>query len=328
MAGFDFADALEKIDQAHSIAICGHINPDGDCIGSQLALTLALRARGKEVASLLAGTSFPDLYSFLEGYDTIVSAGSYDGTPDLFIAVDVPGADRLGDGQAVFSRSPDSVLIDHHLPGETWTQAAYVDTDAAAVSILIWELLCQMDAERSAAIALCCYTALLTDTGSFQFQNADERAFAAAADMVKAGASPAQAAAKIYQERSVAGLRIEALVVDRMKFICDGRAVLSWATQKDFEDLGATMDDGEGLIDVIRQLGGIDVAVMLREQEGFVRGSLRAKGDVDVSVIAKKMNGGGHAAAAGFRIEGTLDEAMDTVEKTLSPYLSDQAQSS
>lgn len=320
----DYAAALELLQGARSVAVCGHVNPDGDALGSVLGMTLALRKMGYDAKPLLATRDCPETYDFLEGFASLVPACEYHASPDVFVSVDVPSIQRTGDGAHVFARASRSIALDHHQGPADFADVNLVDADAAAAGMLVWDF-AQAAGVADAAIATCCYTALLTDTGGFQFQNADFRALSAAATMVDAGADPAAIAGAVYQRASVAKLRLHALVTDRMQSICDGHAVLSYVTEDDFAALGATLEDGESLIDTIRQLGGIDVAVMLRGQGPVVRGSIRSKAGRDVAAIARKMNGGGHAAAAGFTIKGTLDQARATVTELLEESFAAQA---
>ena len=313
MAGFDFSGAISALKTAHNICVCGHINPDGDCLGSVMGLTLGLRRLGLNVTPLLASAEKPRMFDFLEGFDELVPAREFKTNPDVFVVVDVPDLKRLGDGAAVLNRAGKVIRIDHHPAPEAISEITFEDTTAAAAGMLIWELLGQADVDRSGSIASWCYTALVTDTGRFQFQNADARALNAAAEMVTAGASPNEICTNVYQRKSLAALKFEALVAQRLLFACDGRVALSYITQQDYVDLDATTDDSDSLIDYIRQLDGIEVAIMLREQEDFVRGSIRSKGSKDVAAIAREMNGGGHRAAAGFTLYEDLEKAKQTV---------------
>ncbi|MDY5661750.1 MAG: bifunctional oligoribonuclease/PAP phosphatase NrnA [Coriobacteriales bacterium] len=318
MAKLDYGPAIELLKGAHTVAICGHVNPDGDALGSVLALTCALRSAGYQVTPLLATRERPHLYDFLYAYEDLTPACEYGAVPDVFISVDVPSIQRTGDGVYVFNRACKTIAIDHHQGPADFANVNLVDDRAAAAGMLVWDFIEQAGIERTPDIATCCYTALVTDTGRFQFQNADPDALKAAASMAEAGASPSEISRQVYQRRSMAALKLNSLVIDRMNLICDGRAVISWVREKDFAELGATKDDGESLIDTIRQLDGIEVAVMLREQGPIVRGSIRSKTDRDVAAIAEKMNGGGHKAAAGFTIKGRLENAYDQVVDLLS----------
>ena len=181
MTKLDYTQGIELLAGAHSVAICGHVNPDGDCLGSTLALTLGLRSLGYEVTPLLATREHPRLYDFLEGYGDFVSACDYHVQPDVFILVDVPSVSRSGDGEHVFKRAKKTLVIDHHQGDAAFADVGYVDNTAAAAGMLVWDFLEQTGVEMTPQIATCCYTALVTDTGRFQFQNADSRAFMAAA---------------------------------------------------------------------------------------------------------------------------------------------------
>ena len=315
MAELDYTRAIEILDSAHTICVCGHINPDGDCLGSVMALTLALRAQGHSVTPLLATTDKVAQLDFLEGYDELKPAREYLAVPDVFVAVDVSEKDRLGDAEAIFNRAAKTILIDHHVGPADYADACYVDDTAAAAGILVWAMLKQMGAERTAQIASWCYAALVTDTGRFQFQNADARALRCAAELVESGADPSDICTNIYQRKSLAALKFESRVIERLEFLCEKRAAISWITRADYAELNATKDDSDSLIDVVRQIAGVEVAVMLREEDDYVRGSIRSKTTRNVAEIAAKMNGGGHIAAAGFTVYGTLDEARELVKK-------------
>lgn len=317
MAKIDFSEGIDLLKGEHTVAICGHVNPDGDCLGSVLALTLALRSCLFEVTPLLATREAPGLYDFLEGYEWLTPACDYHEDPDVFIMVDVPSLQRCGDGAHVFKRAKKTLLIDHHQGDGSFADVAYVDEKAAAAGMLVWDFIDQSGITLTPEIATCCYTALVTDTGRFQFQNTDPAALRAAADMAQAGAVPSDISRYVYQRQSLASIQLRALVMRRMELLFDKKVVLSWVCEADFKNLGATKDDGDSLIDQIRQLDGIEVAVMLREQGPIVRGSIRSKTDRDVSVIAAKIGGGGHKAAAGFTIKGGLDEARHVVTKLL-----------
>ena len=313
MARFDYQPGLDLLNGCKTAAVCGHVNPDGDCIGSVLALTACLRALGIETTPLLATRDCPPTYDFLEGYDELIPACEYAGSPDVFVSVDVPSLGRTGDGEHVASRAGKLLAFDHHQPLDTFADVTFADEHAAAAGMLVWEFVQACGIELTPGIAMCCYVALATDTGRFQYQNADSAAFEAAAQMVASGADAAEAARLVYQRRSMAAMQLDALVTSRMELVCDGRAVISWVSESDFERLGASKEDGESLIDTVRQLAGVEVAVMLREQRPIVRGSIRSKTDFDVAAVARHFDGGGHKAAAGFTFKGSLKKARAQV---------------
>ena len=187
--------------------ICGHVSPDGDCIGSQLALMHALRSLGKRAVCLLAKDEPIDArLAFLPGSDGLVPAALYDGPAATFVAVDVPMRDRMNSAAAhLLDACAFSATIDHHAYDERMTDLAYVDPASASTTMLVWELAGLMGAERGAELATCCYTGLVTDTGRFQYQNTDAAAMRAASEMVEAGADPASVSRAIFQNRTLYG---------------------------------------------------------------------------------------------------------------------------
>lgn len=301
--------------------VCGHVSPDGDCLGSQLALAAALRRLGKRVTCVLVKDEpvEANLLRVLDGAQDLVFAGAYKGAPGAFVGVDVPTRERIGEAAcALLDQAPFSFTIDHHAVDATMCDMVYVDPDAASTTMLIWELAGYLGVERTGAVANCCYTGLVTDTGRFQYQNTDERCMSLAAEMVAAGADPASVSREVFQNRTYASMRLEATAIIRAEFGEDGATVLGYLTREDFARFGAQKSDAEPVIDALRRIEGVRVACMLREQEDCIRGSLRAKDDTDVSVIARTFGGGGHVAAAGFTLHCTLDEAVAQVRAALA----------
>lgn len=319
----DLARIAQELAVRDDFVICGHVSPDGDCIGSQLALMHALRSRGKRVTCVLAKDEPIDVrLSFLPGADELIPAGLYEGTVGVFVAVDVPLRDRMGNAaSSLLDRSSLSVTIDHHANDMAMTDLVYVDPQIASTTMLIWELAELLGADPSADVALCCYTGLVTDTGRFQYQNTDAAAMRAATHMVEAGVDPSAVSRAIFQNRSLASVRLEGLAVDRMRLGAQGSYVLSWLTRDDFSRCDATKADAEPLIDTLRSLRGVRLACMLRDQGDSVRGSFRAKDDTDVAELARSLGGGGHRAAAGFTISGPIDEAVERIDALLSREL-------
>lgn len=304
-------EMAQKIKSLHSFVICGHVSPDGDCIGSQLALYHALGAMGKEAVCLLAKRDSVDAgLAFLPGIADMVAASDYRGEAEVFIACDTPTHERLGDCAAIKERCPHSITIDHHAVDTSMSELTYVDPDVASTTMIIWELIGKLAIEPSADMALCAYTGLVTDTGGFQFQNTNREVFVSASEMLNYSIDPSEVARNIFQNRSLASLRLEGLALERLAISHNNRYCLSYLRQEDMRKFNATKADAEPLINVLRSLDRISVACMLREEASSVRGSLRAKDHTDVSKIARSLGGGGHKAAAGFTLELSLDEAI------------------
>ncbi|KXB63432.1 bifunctional oligoribonuclease/PAP phosphatase NrnA [Olsenella sp. DNF00959] len=309
-----FASIASAMEAAGSIAICAHTNPDGDALGSGLALAAALRAKWpeKEVVSLLADPEpIPRLYDFLPFADTLVHAADYDGAPDLFVSVDLSDVARLHDGEAVMRRARRSAIMDHHPCEEPYTDLALIRPDAAAAGVIVAEFALHLGVRITPQMAQCLFCALSTDTGRFQYQNADAEAFSVASLLVDAGASPSEVSLNVYQNYSLPFLHLKSAVMGRITTFAEGKVAYSYATAADLERTGASPDECDGLIDVVRSVAGSEVALFLKElPDGRVRGNLRSKSDLDISGIARELGGGGHRAAAGFTIKSDLDEVL------------------
>ena len=315
----NLASIAEALRANDDFIICGHVSPDGDCLGSQLGLAAALKSLGKRVCCVLAKDEpIDERLAFLPGAADLVPAASFDGRACTFVAVDVPTCERIGEAAASPMRSQVTVTVDHHAVDTTMSDLVYVDPDAASTTMLVWELAGLLGVQRDGDVALCCYTGLVTDTGRFQYQNTDAAAMRAASEMVEAGADPASVSRALFQNRSLPSVRLEGLAVERMVFGAGGSYAMSWLVREDFEATGAVKADAEPLIDALRSVAGVRVACMLREQDDVVRGSLRAKDNTDVAAIARLFGGGGHVAAAGFTLHCSIEEACRLVDETLA----------
>jgi phosphoesterase RecJ-like protein len=311
-------DSLDEIAHelagAQTIALCGHHHPDGDCIGCVCALTHLLRSLGKQVQPLLCTTEkVDDTFQFLVDVDDFIPARSYTETPDVFLALDISGRNRLKDAGAVLERARVKLSIDHHEnPDDIW-DLCFDDPSAAATGMLVWDLAGLLGFTPDAQFATACYVATMTDTGCFQYQNTDARTFRMAAQFCDAGVRPSDISAAIYQNRSLGSIRLESLMFERMQLANDGKVAYSWLSDEDFEPLGAVRNDAEHMIDKLRTMSGPRVVFILRASGNDVRGSIRAKDDTDVASVAAKLGGGGHRAAAGFVLQGTVESAIGRV---------------
>ena len=211
------ADVAARLAVADTIAISGHHNPDGDCIGSVCALTHLLRGMGKDVQPLLCSDDgLPDVYSFLAETADFIRPEDYDKDPDISCPR-VSDAAHHGRRQG-FDRATLKLVVDHHPgPEEIW-DLCYDDPSAAAVGMLVWEFAELLGQVPDAEFATACYVATMTDTGRFQFQNTDARVFRLSAAYCEAGANPAEIAKNVYQNRTIASVKLEMLAFDRMRF--------------------------------------------------------------------------------------------------------------
>ncbi|MGV8082636.1 MAG: bifunctional oligoribonuclease/PAP phosphatase NrnA [Coriobacteriia bacterium] len=305
-----YHNAAVALRKATSVVVCGHVKPDGDALASVLALTLALREVGIHAVPTLADeTDAPALYDFLPGFGLFVPASQLE-QPDAFVALDSPSPERLGSARQLAESSTTLVVMDHHPDSRPYGTVNILDPTVAATSQLVWQLTEALGVARTPDIATCCYVALVTDTGRFAHDNTTARALRDAAEMVEAGADPAEMARHLYQNRSLASLRIEARALSRLTLVNEGRVAYTWLGDADFDELGARREDTETLPDVVRQVGGIDVAIVLRQAGGEVRVNLRAKAGFDVGSVARLFGGGGHLPAAGFTWLGGQEELL------------------
>lgn len=313
--------ALERlIESCATIAISAHTSPDGDALGSQLALSQIIASRwpDKAIACLLADEApVPRIYGFLEGADALVRPSAYDGNPDLFICVDLSAPNRLAEARTALERASHIAVLDHHPAQEAFWEAGVVRPDAAAAGVIVCEFARYLGVPLTPSMAQCLFCAVATDTGRFQYQNANSEAFEIASELVAAGADPGEVSLRVYQSDRIDYLHLEARVMGRVRTFEDGKIAYSYATMADLEATGVDTSECDGLIDIVRRVDGAEVALFLRQSGNVVRGNLRAKGNLDVSEVARSMGGGGHPAASGFTSKLDLDDTLSRVLPSL-----------
>ncbi len=299
-----------ELRKARSVAVCSHVKPDGDAIGSVLALTLALRSAGIAAVPTLADPADPpSTYRFLPGFGLFVAARDLEPV-DVFVALDTPNPDRLGVAAALADSARATLVLDHHPDNTGFGTVNLTDPAAAATGLMVWRLLEPLGVTPTADIALCCWAALVTDTGRFAYGNTTADALRDAAAMLEAGVDPAEAHRLLHESRSGASLTLESTVMGRVELANDGRVAHTWVSSADYATTGARAEETEHLIDGVRVIDGIDVAVLIRVHADHVRVNLRAKTGFDVGAVARKRGGGGHAAAAGYSTGGTRESVL------------------
>lgn len=310
------ADAREVADvllAARSIAICAHVNPDGDAVGATLGMTMALQSQGISVTPTLADDgSAPVSYAFLPGFPLYRPASELS-PPDVFLAIDSPNLSRLAAAEELARKSRSIVVIDHHPDNVRFGVANYVDPEAAAVGQMVWRMLPALGTTPDPSIAMCLYVALMTDTGRFSYGNTSPEALRDAADMLDAGAHAFRAYMAVYETRSSGYLRLLGLTLSRITHANSGRVAYSWISPRDLEATGAMPEETEDLVDTVRAVEAVDVVFLLKAVDGQCRVSLRAKGSFDVGETARALGGGGHHAAAGATVSGGVTEALDAL---------------
>jgi len=295
---------LEAVESSQSICVIGHVRPDGDCIGSQLGLTLALQTAGKDVACWNEDR-VPQKYAFLDRHHLLEkpTAGR---EFDLVIATDCASFERLGASGPASEKRKCLVNIDHHLSNTRYGDVNWISAHEASTGELIFQLLQAAKWPITPEIANCLYTAVSTDTGSFQYATAKPVTYQIAGELVKLGADVDTISREVYQSFSLSRVRLLRHLYCNFKLTHDDQIAYLWLKKKDFARTGADRCDTEGLIDHLRAIEPVIVACIFEEVEPeLTRVSLRSKSPkVDVNAIAGKFGGGGHIAAAGARVAG------------------------
>jgi phosphoesterase RecJ-like protein len=313
------AKILRTLEGDGPFVIAFHPKPDGDALGSALALARWLGDRGAEAVVVSRdGASAP--YGFLSGARSIVPSAPENISGHVAIIVDAPDAERTDLEPHVLSRATTVVNIDHHPDNTFVADQSLVDPHASSAALLVLELL-ESAGGVTTEIAELLYVGLLADTGAFQFANTDARTLEAAARLVWLGARPAQLAEAIYGRQPLGQVRLLGMVLASAETHIDGKVVLFILTEEMRGQAGSSGEAIEGLAAYGRRVAGVEVAVLLREQADHIRVSLRSKGAVDVNAAARQLGGGGHAAAAGIHFEGTLAEAREAVIAALETHM-------
>jgi phosphoesterase RecJ-like protein len=309
------AEALRAHDR---FLVASHENPDGDALGSILAMTLGLRALGKDAEMYLYGdTPLPREYAFMDlgGLRRELPA---DVASRVLVAVDCAKADRVGPDPRILEEPVMVVDIDHHHDNTRFGDVNLVVPDASSTGEIVRDVFRELEITLTPEIAEPLYIALVTDTGRFQYTNTSPRALRLAAELVEAGVDVHRVFQGIYESLELAKLKLLARALDRAKVYEGGRVVVSYLLRSDFPELGADEPYSEGIIDFLRAVDGAELAVLIREpprDEGPTRRvSLRSSVDeLDVSAIARKSGGGGHRQAAGFSSERSVQEITEFV---------------
>jgi len=302
----------QTIAGASHIVLATHVNPDGDALGSLLGLADILQGMGKEVFAYLE-EPVSSMYDFLPNCSTakhdIDALQNFvrEAGPEnvVSIALDSGDAERLGKVKDILLAYFPFLVIDHHRGHRPFGDELWLDNECSSTGEMVYELALHMGMEVSLPAAFCLYVAIVTDTGSFRYDCTSSRTLRIAADLLDKGVKPAEAAENIYDNYTLARLRLMELVLSTLTVHASGRIGIISVSAAMLEESGAEPQDVEGFVNYPRSLRSVEVAAFIKEtKDGTVSVSLRAKGKVDVAVIAAAFNGGGHRNAAGFRFSG------------------------
>lgn len=283
------------------IIVLSHYNPDPDAYGSSCGLALALQGLGKEVVCVNESGILPRL-DWIPGVSSIRSTLP-EGQWDAMVACDCGDGARVGDVlKHEVAKFPVVVNLDHHASNDFFGHYNYVIPEACSASELVCDLIDELKAPWTKEIATCLLSGISSDTGSFKYSSTTARTFSLAQKLVQHGASPVEIAQNLYARNSLPSVQLQARAMSSLALHCEGRIAEVIVTSELLAQNGATKEDADPLVDVARDIEGVVVAVLYKQDSGIWRVSLRAKDSrVDVSRIAGMFGGGGHKAAAGFR---------------------------
>ena len=314
-------EVLSAILSAGSVLLFGHVNPDGDALGSVLALKLRLERMGKRVQAMVDGF-VPAHLAFLPGASEVMNASCVLDDFDLALAVDVASLDRLGSCEPYFSAAETQAVVDHHGTNPAYAQINMIDGDAPASAILVYRLFEQMDMPITQEEAICLYTALSTDTGNFIYDSTNAECFAMMGRLMEAGLPLPEYSRRLFRQKEEAFVRLLAQVLPSLRIIADGKIAGLSLTLEQMQRAGANGGHTDGVVDYAIDIKGVGMAYFAREIEGGkVKVSLRALNHYAVDRIAAQFGGGGHKLAAGLTLNMSLTAAVETIEKALEAAL-------
>jgi phosphoesterase RecJ-like protein len=314
---------ISTLNNCRRVLLTTHARPDGDALGSCAAMAMGLRKRGIETCVLLF-THLPTKYAFIFRDNGIRHMDAERGWPaelslndfDALVVLDTGTWSQLPGLRERVERWPrPKLVVDHHLTQEDWADEKLVVTEAAAAGEIVAELLDQWPIEFDAAIGSALFVAIASDTGWFQFSNTRPYTLRLAARLMEAGANIDALYQSLYQNERAERVALQARAQASLELLAANRLAVMCISRRDFEQTGAAVPDTENLINVPLQIRTVEVSLLFTESKepGPIRVSLRSKGQIDVARFAERFGGGGHARAAGLKVDGTLDDVREKV---------------
>ena len=309
---------LAALREGEKFLVCSHSRPDGDAVGSMLAMSMLLRQMGKR-ADLVAADRVPAVYRRLPEAEKIRHAMRVHGPYDAVVLLECDGLERtrLRGLERMFH-----INIDHHASGKEFGELNWIDRHACSVGELVHRLVKAAGCTVTAEMATCLYTTLLTDTGGFCYGGIHASTFKLAGELVEAGADPVHIAREVYFANPFSKMLLLGKALSTLKR--DGALAWLWVTHEDMVSASAVEEDCEGVVNYALSAAGVEAAVFLRElPEGRIRLSLRSKGHVNVAAISERLGGGGHENAAGCTLDGPMERATNEILAALRRAMDD-----
>ena len=315
---------LDRLRPTAQLVVAAHQNPEGDALGSTLALALWLQSAGKDARAYNVDP-VPSFLRFLPGADTMTRRVEDLGEPSLIVVVDCGDLQRTGPAFAQFAQGREIIVLDHHDTNDNFGALNLVRPEASSTSEIVYDLVTAEGRPLLPEVAWNLYTGILMDTGSFRFPNTTPNALRIASELVRAGADPARVAREVFDTQPQGKLKLLARVLSTLEFDAPGRVAEMVLTQAMFAETGTTAEDAEGFINYTASVEGVKVAVLYRQQgrdkwKVSFRGRVPNDGSpgINVARIAEELGGGGHRLAAGTTLLGSLEEVRLQVQEKLA----------
>lgn len=310
-------EAAQLFREKQSFTLIGHTNPDGDTLGSTLALGLGLLKLGKKVM-MLNIDGVPEIYRFLPGSDQILKPNAAHFTAQVVVCVDCSDIKRAGDEVIPWISGANTIInIDHHISNDYFGTINIVEPEAASAGIIVKQMLEELGVIIDKDIATCLYVSLVTDTGSFKFSNTTPQSHQVAAELLSTGLDQELVNRELYEEVPLNSLRLIQAGLDNLQITPCGKVAWMTFNRQIMEELKAKDEHLEGVVNYAKTIKGVEVGILFRESgDKLVKISFRSKSTVNVSDLAAKFGGGGHIRAAGCRYRESLENAVNKVVAT------------
>ena len=314
----------EKVEAAHQIGICGHVRPDGDCVGTCMALYLYLKKNYPQKAVNVHLEYMPERFAYL--FDGTGYQEGFENMPecDLFFSLDTGDLERLGAAAKIVEKADTCICIDHHISNTGFADINVVDPDSSSASQVLFELLDEKKIDKSIATAL--YLGIVQDSGCFQYDSTSRRTMEIAGILMEKGVNTSNIVDRTMKQKTYVQNQMLGRVLLESLLLLDGQVIASRITQGMMEFYGATKEDLEGIVEQLRVTQGTEVAIFLHEVGVLeYKVSMRSKEYVDVSKIASHFGGGGHVRAAGCTMSGTYHDILNTLLEWIDLQIKDRS---
>lgn len=308
------------IGEAKTVGIAGHVRPDGDCVGSCMSLYNYLKKNRPDLTVKVYLEYVDSKFNIVPNISDI-DVNGYDGTIyDLFISLDTAGIDRLGFNDEFFKNAKRTACIDHHVSNPGYADFNHIVAEASSASEVLYDLLDERLIDKSVALPM--YMGIAHDSGVFRFQTTTPTTMRIAAKMMEHGLNVNEILEETFYRKSYNQMMVTAKIQSEAQLIFDGKVIYGYCTKEMMDQYGVTKNDLDAVVASIRNVDGVEVAMFIYQlEENKYKVSLRSKNLVDVSSIAVEFGGGGHKRAAGFDVNGTLEEAIEAVTEKIRERL-------